>query len=225
MKKIFYEWDDVDWETEYNQDIAKRKGCHVNAVQYQRFCRAPHTRSLKRPRPRLVDWETRDIDWRKSTKELAAELGLSTATVNIARNIHAPVTPSGRLGSPRYDWRSVDWSKSTSELVRQTGQSQPAVSHARRTHAPDTIGTVYHRYDWSSVDWKSESDVTIAKRLGASRSAVFEARKRRAPETVGLAQKRRAPETVGLAQKRRKTKLKAVTHFGYWDDDPPQDEY
>lgn len=211
MGRRRYKWDDVDWETECNADIAKRKGCHVSAVHYQRSHRAPHTSNPKRPHPRAVDWEALDIDWRKSTKEIAAELGLSTNTVNVARNRYAPVTPSGRLGSPRYDWGGVDWSKSTSELVKQTGRTQSAVSHARRTHAPDTIAA-RRNVDWGGVDWESESNATIANRLGACRRAVSGARKRL------------APETVGLARKRRKTRFEAATQFGYWDDDPLQDE-
>lgn len=123
-----------------------------------------------------VDWS--QIDWQKTTREIADEVGVSVATVTNYRSRYAPET---KRKTSLVDWSKVDWSKSTSQIVQETGVEQSNVSKARRRHAPETIREI--NCDFGNVDW-SQSNKAIAEKLGVSYSYACHMRRKHAPETI-----------------------------------------
>lgn len=78
-----------------------------------------------------IPWDT--IDWRKTTKAIANDLGVAITTVSYQRRKHAPDTV--RMRSYPRDWSLIDWSKTNAQILDETGASPSSVSNARKLWA------------------------------------------------------------------------------------------
>lgn len=82
-----------------------------------------------------INWN--NVDWTKKTVELAAELGVSTATVSYhRRNMHHR---RHQRGTWMINWRGVDWTKPNFEIGNEVLATPSAVANARLRYAPDHL--------------------------------------------------------------------------------------
>lgn len=79
-----------------------------------------------------IDWAR--VDWGKSNKEIAREIGSSQSYVSTKRRELAPHTLIKRL-----DYANVDWSKTSKELAKELGRNTSYVAVLRHKYAPDTL--------------------------------------------------------------------------------------
>lgn len=86
---------------------------------------------VERPR-RGHEWA--QVDWRKTTGEIARELGCSLSVVSANRLLYAPQTRKAHVA-----WGELDWSWSTTRLARKVRASAATVSSMRRVYAPETL--------------------------------------------------------------------------------------
>lgn len=130
------------------------------------------------------DWF--EVDFSKSTKTLAEELGVGKSYVSLQRKRHAPETllkrsKKWREAVGRINWADVDWSKQNKELAKELGCDPSYVSHNRAHLAPETM-KVERR--WEACDWENLTDEEIAKKFNASPGTVFSYRKKYAGHTI-----------------------------------------
>lgn len=89
------------------------------------------------PRSRRYAWE--QLDWSRSTVQLARELGVSPSAVSQQRGKYAPATLGHRRDTSAIDWAAIDWRKGTMSLAAELSVSPGAVTARRKKHAPHTL--------------------------------------------------------------------------------------
>ena len=120
------------------------------------------------------DWQ--NVDWRKSTREIAEELPADPSFVSLMRKRYAPGTRRKFL-----DWSEIDWSKSNEEIARKLRVTDGYVSTMRKQYAPETVRQP--KYDWSQVDW-SKSNKEIASELQVDHHSLVADMRRRYAKTL-----------------------------------------
>lgn len=88
-----------------------------------------------------MDWI--HVDWRKTNKALAEELGCSVVTVNKARKKYYPDDPY-QHDSERF-WDSIDWEKSAAQIREETGASWATIRINRHKYDRKYHGADYSR--------------------------------------------------------------------------------
>ena len=120
----------------------------------------------------------KDVDWNKSTSEIASELGCTTQKVSYARAKFAPETL--HIRKTKYSWATVDWNRSTSKIAAELGCGCTTVTKAREKYAPETMYTprkgAQRKYAWDTVDW-GKANSEIAMYLGCNYKYVSRMRK------------------------------------------------
>lgn len=138
-----------------------------------------------KPRDR-VNW--RNVDLRRSTAELTAELGCSRPSISEARRRFGVTAP----GVPRKS--QVDWDKQglgtvpdrvIAERIGLDVSTVRAARSARGIPAHHRVGrpTTFD-IDWSAIDWEGRTDQQLAKEIGCSRTTVRRNRHRLGLPTV-----------------------------------------
>lgn len=89
------------------------------------------------PAKRALNWD--EINWSMATSKIADFLGVSRATVSVARRRLAPETIAKANPQKKYDWKNVDWRMTTREISGVLGAPESYVSLMRRSHAPGTV--------------------------------------------------------------------------------------
>lgn len=123
----------------------------------------------KKGRPRGIQWG--NVDFTRSAKELAKELGCSRGAVYAAAYARAISPATVRV---MYDWGKVDFTKPAAGIARDVGCTPEAVHSAA-----SRLGVVLpKRYGWlESVDWVTVSvgktPVQLARELGCSNGTVL----------------------------------------------------
>ena len=105
--------------------------------------------NVRRPgRPRKYDYNLkrwRCMDWTQRTRQIAAQLGVSSYMVSRMRHLLAPHTclPPGRPVGDRKSkdkcllrYRNVDWTMSDREIADKLGVTKQAVNVARHALRP-----------------------------------------------------------------------------------------
>jgi hypothetical protein len=94
-----------------------------------------------RGRKPLRDWS--QVDWSKTTGELAQEFGMRDTSISILRRKHAPHTVNRDKSKSRIkyhvDWTKVQWTKRNVDLAGELKVPVGTVQQKRRKLAPDTI--------------------------------------------------------------------------------------
>lgn len=154
---------------------------------------------MKKPRKKPNrSVKPKDLDWTKSTKELAKEHNVSLGYVWMYRRQYAPHTIQQTNSSRNIDWKTVDWNNSNHHLCKTLQCSPNTISRMRNLHAPGTPKPEAVRerklrmaaerkkknlQRWKDIDWSLPTH-EITKITGKSRTAVTQARARFVPETV-----------------------------------------
>lgn len=120
------------------------------------------------------------VDWAKTTAEIAAELGVTSARVSQMRKMLSPDTFGRVSRGHRLDWTGVNWETMSNRLIAEVlGTTPNTVSSYRRRYAPATARKP-RGVDWSKVDW-SRTNQQIVNDTEAGASTVKAARRAYAP--------------------------------------------
>ena len=79
------------------------------------------------PRPKFFWKEC--IDWSKTSRQIAQEVGCSVNLVAVSRNHYAKGTG---VQVKQVDWTAVDWTKSNRKIATAVGRALSCVSAARK---------------------------------------------------------------------------------------------
>jgi DNA-binding CsgD family transcriptional regulator len=135
-----------------------------------------------------------DLDWSKSSRELAAEHNVSLPYVWMYRRRLAPHTipvPN----SMRIDWTSVNWQQTTAQLVKDLRCANTTIQKMRAIHAPGTPDPEIIRQArrqkkekkmkerWANIDWSLPCS-EIVRQTGETRQTVYNYRRIYAPDTI-----------------------------------------
>lgn len=156
----------------------------------------------KAPKRNSERW--RNVDWTRSSKDIAAEFGVVSSVVSEMRAKYAPDTrkfswSKAKISlSKKYDWTQIDWSKSNSKIAEELGVAPSTVRKARRFYAKQTA---YKDIDWEALDWNKDNH-TLATETGRVVGTV--ARKRTEMSKKGIA----PPNHVLIDRRRRQSRAK-----------------
>ena len=82
-----------------------------------------------------MNWKNYN-NWHLSSKEIAAETGVTQPSASKARRRYAPKT---RRAYRVFDWDSVDWDMRTKDISEEVEAPPTYVSKVRNTRAPHTV--------------------------------------------------------------------------------------
>jgi hypothetical protein len=124
----------------------------------------------------VADWH--NVDWSKSTGEIADELGVSRMSVWKWRKRVAPETNAQR-GRP--DWDAVEWGVlPDAEVARSLGVCVNAVARQRRARGIEAVlAPRGEGYDYGAYPLGEMPDAEVAAMIGCTRESARQARIRR----------------------------------------------
>lgn len=126
-----------------------------------------------------------NIDWSKTTSQIAFETGQTSSYVSNMRARFAKHTIIVRNPSKGDEfWKNVDWEhKSTKEISLETGVKENTVSKIRKKYAPHTL--IERKGDdfWRNIDWEHKSNADISNETGFDHFHIQKNRNRFAIDT------------------------------------------
>ena len=178
---------DVDW-SKSNSELAKKYKCDIGTIRKYRVRVVPETASIRvknRTNYHLIE----TMNWHRSNKYIAEELGVSNTAVCILRKKHAPDTMGKHWEREplNVDWSLIDWRFSNKKLSERHGFPTDVIRYAREVHAQHTLTPKQRKQvaQWFKVDWNRPTRL-IAKSMNVSIGKASGRRRIFAPETVGL---------------------------------------
>lgn len=126
-----HNWENIDW-SKTDAAIARELGASPSSVTRKRHALKiapvqPRSKVSERVNWRTQPWET------KNNREIAKDLGCSTALVSIKRSEYAK-----HLERPRHTnfaWKGQDWTETNEDIAKAKGLTLSAVAAARNRHA------------------------------------------------------------------------------------------
>lgn len=125
------------------------------------------------------------VDWSRTNKEIAAELGVSRQRVDQIRRKRG-MPPSSGVHNPALMRSIVELAETLTPrlIARRLGVSRNTVYYhlqragVKAVDARKAPRRAAWKYDWDSVDWENETDAEIGRRFGCAGATVTQFRKR-----------------------------------------------